>query len=45
MSAGLGVCQWFALCVRPAAGLVEHPILTDVPTCAECAYRFGMVLR
>lgn len=38
------VCEWFALCARPAAGVVAHPILDWVPTCARCAARFDLEL-
>lgn len=38
-------CEWFALCTRPAAGDVGHPILGPVPTCAECATRLGLVFE
>jgi hypothetical protein len=34
---GLGICQWFAGCGRPATGTTHHPILGDVPTCDRCA--------
>lgn len=30
-------CEWFALCANPAEGVVEHPVLDYVPTCARCA--------
>lgn len=35
-------CEWYARCTRPAAGNVSHPILGQVPTCAECATRHGL---
>lgn len=31
------LCEWFALCDRPATVLVQHPVLGDVPTCDRCA--------
>lgn len=31
------MCQWFARCVRAAVTSIAHPILGDVPVCAECA--------
>ena len=34
-------CEWFALCTKPAAGTVAHPILGDVPICERCAERMG----
>ena len=37
-------CHWYALCDRPAAGIVEHPILGDVPTCGRCADRHDLTL-
>jgi hypothetical protein len=36
------VCAWFAACVRPAVYRVAHPVLGEVPTCAECVCRLGM---
>lgn len=33
------VCEWFALCDRPATVLVPHPVLGQVPTCDRCADR------
>lgn len=30
-------CEWFLLCPNPADGLVEHPILGEVPCCDRCA--------
>lgn len=30
------LCEWFALCLRPATGTVHHPVLGDVPTCDRC---------
>ncbi len=30
-------CSWWALCERPAAVRLPHPILGPVPTCQECA--------
>lgn len=38
------ICEWFARCVRIAAGVVAHPILGDVPTCAECAKKMNLTL-
>lgn len=31
------VCQWSPGCAREAVSLTAHPILGEVPTCAECA--------
>lgn len=39
------MCEWFALCTRPADGVVAHPILGDVPTCARCAAKLGLELE
>lgn len=39
-----GRCEWFALCFQPAAGIVKHPILGDVPTCQLCTDRFELPL-
>lgn len=33
------VCEWFALCDRPAVTRVDHPVLGSVPCCIECAGR------
>lgn len=33
------ICQWFLLCPNPADGLVEHPVLVEVPCCDRCAER------
>lgn len=30
------MCEWFALCIRKATTTRRHPILGDVPICAEC---------
>lgn len=38
-------CMWFAACVRPAAGLVRHPIIGNVPTCTHCAERHELNLQ
>ena len=40
-----GRCEWFAGCVRPAAGMAPHPILREVPTCQICADRFDLDLK
>lgn len=37
------VCQWFLLCDNDADGVVEHPVLGDVPTCRRCAGLAGVV--
>lgn len=39
-----GRCEWFAGCLRPAAGTVPHPILRQVPTCRACAEAFDLDL-
>jgi hypothetical protein len=31
------MCEWFALCDRPATDTRPHPILGDVPVCDRCA--------
>lgn len=38
-------CRWFALCDREADGVVEHPVLGDVPTCKRCANRLGLTFK
>jgi len=38
------LCEWFALCDRPADGVVSHPILGWVPTCQRCADKLGLEL-
>jgi hypothetical protein len=40
----MNTCEWFALCDRPAAGVVHHPVLSPVPTCQRCADRLGLEL-
>ena len=30
------ICAWFARCVRQAALVRPHPVLGDVPICADC---------
>jgi len=30
------LCQWFALCTRPANGTESHPIIGEVPICDRC---------
>ena len=37
-------CRWFALCERPADGVVEHPVLGDVPVCRTCATNLNLTL-
>lgn len=39
---GGGLCEWFALCDRPAYGLVTHPVLAQVPVCERCAEKLGL---
>jgi hypothetical protein len=36
------VCEWFALCDRPADWLIPHPILGQVPTCQRCADKLNL---
>lgn len=38
-------CEWFALCDLPADGVVDHPVLADVPCCRRCADKLGLNLR
>lgn len=38
-------CQWFARCDRPAVGVVDHPMLGDVPCCQQCADKLELNLR
>lgn len=33
------LCEWFALCDRPATTYVQHPVLGAVPCCQRCAER------
>lgn len=35
------VCEWFALCDRPATTYVPHPVLFLVPACDRCAVLAG----
>jgi hypothetical protein len=39
------LCEWFAKCIRVAAGVVWHPTLGDVPTCQECADKLDLELE
>lgn len=36
------LCEWYALCVRPAAGTTPHPILGPVPICTQCAAKHDL---
>lgn len=36
-------CRWFLLCQRDAVTTAPHPILGDVPICARCAERSGLL--
>lgn len=36
------ICQWFLMCLNPAVGTVNHPILGDVPICDRCADVVGI---
>jgi hypothetical protein len=38
------LCEWFALCTNQAAGVVEHPVLGQVPTCQRCAAKLSLTL-
>lgn len=42
---GLGSCQWFTMCVNEAVGMVAHPFLGRVPTCARCAQKANQKLE
>lgn len=33
------LCEWFAMCARPATVYLPHPILGPVPACGPCARR------
>lgn len=40
------VCAWFARCPLPAIGTIGHPIIGQVPVCAEChAWNVRMASR
>lgn len=39
------MCEWFALCDKPAAGVVVHPVLGDVPCCTRCAEKLDLKLE
>lgn len=39
------MCEWFALCTNPAAGMVAHPILGEVPTCERCAKMLDLTFK
>lgn len=36
------MCEYFALCDRPADGVYAHPVIGDVPTCERCAAVVGL---
>lgn len=38
----LNVCKWYVLCFEPAIGVVDHPVLGQVPCCQRCADKHGM---
>lgn len=38
-------CQWFARCSNPADGIVEHPILGEVPCCDRCARQLDLPIE
>lgn len=39
-------CEWYALCVRPAAGTVAHPAFPNgVPCCTSCAKKHELTLK
>lgn len=38
------LCEWYALCIRPAIGTASHPILPPVPICQECALKHSLVV-
>lgn len=42
MTSAEQLCEWYALCANPAAGLVRHPVLTLVPTCERCKAKHDM---
>lgn len=37
------ICQWFALCERPAVTTQAHPILAPVPICQACLDRLAII--
>lgn len=39
------MCDWFAACEQPSAGIVEHPILGDVEVCTDCARKLDLNLQ
>jgi hypothetical protein len=32
----LTLCEWFAMCKRPATGTTPHVVLGQVPSCDRC---------
>lgn len=39
--ADVTLCEWFAMCDRPAEYIVAHPVLGGVPACGRCLEQVG----
>lgn len=39
------VCIWFASCRNPADGVIQHPILGQVPACHRCGEIAGEPIK
>lgn len=39
------MCEYYALCTNQAEGVIEHPILGNVPACKRCADKHDLTLK
>lgn len=42
MSSTQKACMWYALCLNPAVGTIDHPILGPWPICQRCTDKHKM---